>query len=391
MGLGLYWKSFPMPFRRKERFSQRHPLCVSYFNGPIDPSHGWKLSTCNDETFGNILRFLNPIFCPRKPSYCTMSLANTILMAWQRGVTINWACWFRGVLSEQLRTLKAGKPTYLPSYLAQLYHVDGCLTRKEAVERDRLIREVRGEEFESESEAEDSIQEINEEEEKSIEDQDMENNDEAEPEAESLEEDIPLENQGVERTPVLTEMKMLTLGQEQTSNEKLVMEEKEAEFETPPSPYNTREEHSTPGDISPTSQYSPTPLEDEGYDFYAPVTSSPWRSETAREVETPSGRLGSFMVVGEEGDPNEEVDVGDTEKNDLGQSLDLIPDSPRDEQMSEEQNRDSTPIAVMETETHIAVSPTQGIDETTWVDNYEDEDVQVPHDRFRGPHFIEGE
>src|SRR5450759_2355881 len=169
------------------------------------------------------------------------------------------------------------------------------------------------------------------------------------------------------------------------------MEEKEVEFETTPSPYNTREEHSTPGDISPTSQYSPTPLEDEGYDFYAPVTTASWRSETAREVETPSGRLGSFMVVGEEGDPNEEVDVGDTKKNDLGQSLDLIPDSPRDEQMSEERNQDSTPIAVMETETHIAVSPTHGIDKTTWVDNSEDEDVQVPHDRFRGPHFIEGE
>ena len=49
------------------------------------------------------------------------------------------------------------------------------------------------------------------------------------------------------------------------------------------------------------------------------------------EVETPLGPLESLMVVGEEGDPNEEVDVGDTEKNDLGQSLDLIPDSPRDE------------------------------------------------------------
>src|SRR5450759_4663243 len=175
------------------------------------------------------------------------------------------------------------------------------------------------------------------------------------------------------------------------------MEEKEVEFETTPSPYNTREEHSTPGDISPTSQYSPTPLEDEGYDFYAPVTSSPWRSETASEVETPSGRLGSFMVVGEEGDPNEEVDVGDTEKNDLGQSLDLIPDSPRDEQMSEEQNRDSTPIAVTETETYIAVSPRQRRNEETWEtanhNNYEDEDEErdVPHDRFRGPHFIEGE
>src|SRR5450759_1644707 len=193
MGLGLYWKSFPMPFRRKERFSQRHPLCVPYFSGPIDPSHGWKLSTCNDETFGNILWFLNPIFCPRKPSYCTTSLANTILMAWQTGVTVNWSCFFRGVLSEQLRTLKAGKPTYLPSYLAQLYHVDGCLTRKEAVEKDRLIREVRGEDFESESEAEDFVQEINEEEEKPIEDQEMENNNKAEPEAERVEADIPEE------------------------------------------------------------------------------------------------------------------------------------------------------------------------------------------------------
>jgi len=48
--------------------------------------------------------------------------------------------------------------------------VDGCLTPQEAVERDQLIREVRGEDFESNSEADDPTSEPNEPEEQKRED-----------------------------------------------------------------------------------------------------------------------------------------------------------------------------------------------------------------------------
>ena len=111
-------RAFQCPSQGHPGFSQRHSLCVSYFEGSINSSHGWRISSCKDEEFEAILRFLNPIFRLGKPHYCTTSLANTILMSWQQEYKVNWACFFAEVLSEQLRTLQSGRWTSLPSYLA---------------------------------------------------------------------------------------------------------------------------------------------------------------------------------------------------------------------------------------------------------------------------------
>src|SRR5450759_1321398 len=53
-------RAFQCPSEGQKGFSQRHPLCVPYFSGPIDPSHGWKLSTVMMKLLGISCGFSTP-------------------------------------------------------------------------------------------------------------------------------------------------------------------------------------------------------------------------------------------------------------------------------------------------------------------------------------------
>jgi hypothetical protein len=58
---------------------QRSRLSDRYFHGAKNQSHGWRLNQCNNTKLFVVLQFLIPILHPKKPTFCPMSLANTVI------------------------------------------------------------------------------------------------------------------------------------------------------------------------------------------------------------------------------------------------------------------------------------------------------------------------
>ena len=140
--------AFKCPAFGVKNLSQRDTTGNSYFDGGKDPSHGWKISQCNDTTLRLLLRFMMPIFHPKKPTYCTSTMANTIVAAWKNNLAVNWARLLTDVIMANVKSLQPGKPSPLPSYLAQLYKWGDCLYTHEIEEQNQKRQALRDEEEE---------------------------------------------------------------------------------------------------------------------------------------------------------------------------------------------------------------------------------------------------
>jgi hypothetical protein len=108
---------------------------------------------CNVPELQRLLEFLVPIIHPKKPTFVPVSLANTVIVSWLGVAQMNWAHILQQTISSLVDALEPGKTTVLPSYLAQLYKVGGCLMPTENKERKEKISEVRVEEAPSSSDS----------------------------------------------------------------------------------------------------------------------------------------------------------------------------------------------------------------------------------------------
>jgi len=138
-------KAFDCPMEGETHISQRKNFNEPYFTGVKDPKHGWKLKQCNNPELKIFLEFIVPILHPRSHTYCTSSMANLLILAWTGMMGINWAYLLWEVIQDLAKAVRPGKKTKLPSYLAQLYRYEKCLTGDERVSRERLLVHLRTE------------------------------------------------------------------------------------------------------------------------------------------------------------------------------------------------------------------------------------------------------
>lgn len=134
--------AFRCPSEGEGLYSKKKDLSTPYFSGIRNLTNGWNLTQCTYPNLRVLLEFLVPILHPKKPTICPVALANTIVAAHSGAIQVNWALLIFNVMKDQVKSMKASRPTYLQVYLSQLYQTYDCLHSEERTKRGLFLIEL---------------------------------------------------------------------------------------------------------------------------------------------------------------------------------------------------------------------------------------------------------
>jgi hypothetical protein len=89
----------------RDKFSQR-----------LDPKYGYFVKDCKDESERRMLVFLVPIFSPEKPYNITLTLANTLILAYSEKKVVDWGSIIGELVHKLTTNTKRGQPFYIGPY-----------------------------------------------------------------------------------------------------------------------------------------------------------------------------------------------------------------------------------------------------------------------------------
>ena len=104
------------------------------FSTSINPKDGHAVADRVDPRERRVLEFVLPILYPKKPSWVTLTMGNTIFGALSRVRKINWVQVFQEVEGKLVSRLEKEKSSPISPYLFHLYHRFKCFREEEMQE-----------------------------------------------------------------------------------------------------------------------------------------------------------------------------------------------------------------------------------------------------------------
>ena len=118
---------------------QMDRFAVDKFRNPADLKDKYKASDCHDAWDQQLLEFLGPILYLEKPTWITVTVANTIFGALEdRKIPaprpVNWGWLIHNIVEKLAGIVSSWKTTLICPYLFHLYHFKEVLSELEGVD-----------------------------------------------------------------------------------------------------------------------------------------------------------------------------------------------------------------------------------------------------------------
>ena len=111
--------------------TRKEDCTAGRFSTPMDGKYGYHIQDCVDGRERRMFAFLAPILNPDKPYHVTLTMASTLLLAFERKRRVNWGQLIRDQVQRMVLTAKRSRPAYISPYLFHLYSLGRVLTTEE--------------------------------------------------------------------------------------------------------------------------------------------------------------------------------------------------------------------------------------------------------------------
>ena len=99
----------------------------------LDSKYGYFLKDCKDKRGKRMLAFLVPILSLEKPNNVTLTLANTLFLAYSGKRVVDWGSIIGELVHILLVNMKRGQPSYIGPFLFHLYKHGNLLTMEDKI------------------------------------------------------------------------------------------------------------------------------------------------------------------------------------------------------------------------------------------------------------------